>query len=80
MKDKRSIAAPIAIAVLLLLPLLYVGSYCAIVRRDAFIDADHTLRYYRFGRDRSRAVFWPLETLDRRIQPEAWYDPQRQVE
>lgn len=71
--------APLIIAIaLLLLPLLYVGSYCAIVVPGGLIaDPTRSTPYvhptnYRIGDQWSRAIFWPLEQLDRKLRPQAW--------
>jgi hypothetical protein len=78
----RRNAAPIIAAVLLLLPLLYVGSYLAlVVPIGLFVDYSNDpfafepeLSYdrYRYGAARVAIVFWPLEQIDRRIRPEQW--------
>jgi hypothetical protein len=61
--------------VLLLLPVVYVGSYLALRR---------VVGYERFGRYRwvevrykycgqwGNALFWPLEQIDRKVRPGAW--------
>jgi len=73
MKDSRSIFPVFAAALLLLLPVLYVGSYAALVKPYATIHwwsgrADH----YRWGGGRVSRFYWPLEQLDRRLRPRAW--------
>jgi hypothetical protein len=75
-------AAPIVAAVLLLLPVLYVGSFYAMVgkRRNsqyAWIvhdDGAFSPRYapYRFWPRTCEFVFAPLEAMDRRMRPELW--------
>jgi hypothetical protein len=80
--DKRSgNAAWIVAAVLLVLPVVYVGSYLALVephshlvfvRRSAVKQTPRNVSNYRYGDDVSEVVFWPLEQLDRRIRPKAW--------
>jgi hypothetical protein len=73
--------APLIIAiVLLLLPLLYVGSYFAMVVPDGIfigtIKVDYVrqpvISHYRTGGDIAAAVFWPLEQIDRKLRPGAW--------
>lgn len=67
-----------AVIVLLILPVAYVGSYFAIVVPGALIA--QPTRYtpyvhptnYRVGDEWSRAIFWPLEQLDRKLRPQAW--------
>jgi hypothetical protein len=74
MKEKRSCAVSIAIAVLLLLPVLYVGSYLFVVRIDSFAvypNGEIQPRYH-WGGAVSEYVYWPLWTIDRRIRPELW--------
>jgi hypothetical protein len=89
----RRSAAPIIAAVLLLLPVLYVGSYLAlvtpqlrtmtVVHQTPYGQMDE-LRYthYRIGEKTPELVFWPLEQIDRRVRPAAWdwdlWDPRRQ--
>ncbi len=74
--------------VLLLLPVLYVGSYSALVvpEREVRVEMDHigpkpqtlspvyiTFEYpYRFGNEWSAIFFWPLEQIDRKVRPGAW--------
>jgi hypothetical protein len=72
--------------VVLLVPLVYVGSYFALVSPQvlAIITYDRTndpqhpvmgsVRYshYRFGFNLSEQLFWPLEQIDRNVRPEAW--------
>lgn len=68
--------APLIIAiVLLLLPVLYVGSYLALVVPAGFFTArSGTARteYYRVENDSCAQVFWPLEQLDRKLRPGGW--------
>jgi hypothetical protein len=69
-------SAPIIAAILLLLPVLYVGSYLALVvpnGRDFILGArsDH----YRIGGKTAAALFSPLESIDRRLRD--WDDPVR---
>jgi hypothetical protein len=63
---------PLIVAiVLLLLPMLYVGSYFATVRP---VDNHHgyVYQYPRIGSSRGRWIFWPLEQLDRNVRPDNW--------
>ena len=80
-------AAPIIAALFLLLPMLYVGSYFAVVIPEATpmeriyfkpdggmifaIGIDH----YRWGRDRAAWFYWPLEQIDRQLRPKLWEEP-----
>ena len=66
MKD-RSYAAPI-VALILLLPLVYVGSYLAMVVPGAAMP-------YVGGSEAAQRFFWPLEQIDRKLRPSAWNPP-----
>jgi hypothetical protein len=70
-------------AVLLLLPVLYVGSYFALVvpegyLREASVQVTEPtpemffLKHYRFGGKVAARAYWPLEQIDRRLRPGAW--------
>ena len=84
MKESR---APLMIAiVLLVLPLLYVGSYLIAVRSAKEAAAVNLLvlkgespEYYRFGGEWSPRIYRPLEWIDRRLRPGLWaqLDPVR---
>jgi len=72
-------AAPILAVVLLLLPVLYVGSYLALVTPEGAIT--HTFQgnsvrigwhHYRVSGTWIGNVFWPLEQIDRKVRPGAW--------
>jgi hypothetical protein len=74
-------AAPIIAAILLLLPMLYVGSYLALVAPGhaglvpgpAFPDEPQEFVYpYHAGCVVSSSMLWPLEQLDRKLRPWAW--------
>jgi len=80
--------APLIAAItLLLLPLLYVGSYLALVKPPNVppvtlfrINTWGTYPYplqvqtspYRYGGRSAEIVFWPIEQLDRKWRPDAW--------
>jgi hypothetical protein len=77
-------AAPIIAASLLLLPVLYVGSYFFLVSPNrgpvvrTVYGCSLTPGYdvhadYRVG-DLSQ-LYWPVEQADRRLRPQAWVDP-----
>jgi hypothetical protein len=78
MNDRRSNAAPIAIAVLLALPLLYVGSYLALVEVSgvAIANADNEkwawVENYRVGTNAARTIYKPLNWADRQLRPSYW--------
>jgi hypothetical protein len=72
-------AAPIIAAILLLLPVLYVGSYLALVVPGGYAMPDsrrpgvyNVWVYYRWLPPRGGAAFWPLEQIDRKVRPRAW--------
>src|SRR5687767_213380 len=69
--------APIIAAFLLLLPVLYVGSYLALVEPQGILGKKQpgsfsTHHYYRIDNNLVTAIFWPLERLDRKLRPKAW--------
>jgi hypothetical protein len=71
--------APLIIAmVLLLLPVLYVGSYLALVLPPPSISTPYNeilarrWSNYRAGGRFAEIVFWPLEQIDRKLRPGAW--------
>jgi hypothetical protein len=69
--------APLIVAiVLLLLPLLYVGSYLALVVPGGPMSTSGLkLKWpevYRFGSPWTDCIFWPLEQVDRKVRPRAW--------
>jgi hypothetical protein len=73
MRESRPIIPVLAAALLLLLPVLYVGSYAALVKPNATIHwwsnrADH----YRWRPQTASRIYWPLEQVDRRLRPRAW--------
>ncbi len=84
---KRDSRAPLIIGiVLLLLPVLYLGSYLVLVTPKGYwlsvprADGLHgfPVHYWRID-PRAGVVFWPLEQIDRKLRPEAWppTDPAR---
>jgi hypothetical protein len=68
--------APIIAAFLLLLPVLYVGSYLAlVVPNGRIVFPKQGLIYrsnYRADGFWSADFFWPLEQIDRRGRPSEW--------
>jgi hypothetical protein len=83
----RESRAPLIVAlVLLLLPVLYVGSYLALVmpagrivlEADAAGNLYGRTYLYRAGKKYSSVVFWPLEQIDRKVRPGTW-QPQYQT-
>jgi hypothetical protein len=77
MNDRRTNAAPIAIAVLLAVPLLYVGSYFALVEVSdgAILNTDNEWAWvekYRVGTIAARVIYKPLNWVDRQLRPSYW--------
>jgi hypothetical protein len=85
MEEKRSSLAPVVVAVLLALPVLYVGSYMSLVVPEGIVKTAtvrgggtaiyHSDEHYRVsGSLRASAawLFWPLEQVDRHWRPEPW--------
>jgi hypothetical protein len=84
--------APLITAtVLLLLPVLYVGSYLTLVvpasqpvligvyqdQKTSEVIAEEWMdSHYRWGHRIAGLIFWPLEQIDRRVRPGAW-EPER---
>ena len=70
--------APLLAAALLLLPLLYVGSYLALVTPNRWAPAapgdTYALTNYRCGNEWPSRIYWPLEQIDRRLFPQRWID------
>lgn len=79
MEKQSQSRGPLIVAVVLLLLMLYVGSYLAlVVPRGSFalvIEPDGQYwetRNYRCGESVSKSVFWPLEQIDRKLRPGEW--------
>jgi len=73
---KHRVVAPIVAAILLLLPVLYVGSYLALVEpgpRNGWGNARY--RTYRVSDEFCVRFFWPVEQIDKRVRPRAWESP-----
>jgi len=70
--------APIVAAVRLLLPVLYVGSYLALVTPSGYtlnrgyLGTISYPKHYRFAEPWCEKVFWPMEQIDRRLRPTSW--------
>lgn len=61
----RKHAAPLLIVLLLLMPLLYLGSYLVLV-------TPKDVRAYRWNADFAASFFLPLEHADRRVRRRDW--------
>ncbi len=85
----RESRAPLIVAiVLLLLPVLYVGSYFALVVRkphfipnpdgnwicslDGYPTISGQVDHYRIFANHCSTLYWPLEEFDRKLWPDAW--------
>jgi hypothetical protein len=72
--------APIIAAVLLLL-LMYVGSFLALVTPGGYtktisgVTTTISPQSYRWGEPGIARFFWPLEQIDRRVRRKAWDAP-----
>jgi hypothetical protein len=68
--------APIIAAVLLLLPMLYVGGYLALVVPEGGVlkGGESRVTHYRAGDRAASVVFWPLEQIDRKARRRDWDD------
>src|SRR5690348_7177969 len=77
-------AAPIFAALLLLLPLVYLGTYLALVVPSGMTiqrvivhreirTTEVSFETYRFGVEPfAERIFWPLEWIDRKVRTRAW--------
>lgn len=86
MYKQRTYAAPIIAAILLLLPLLYVGVYLALVVPGGVLITGEALpglpppgsyrsdQNYRLGGTITQWIFWPVEQVDRSVRSTEW-DP-----
>jgi hypothetical protein len=70
---------PLIIAVaLLVLPVIYLASYCALVIPPyyqapiAVWGFQPSTANYRYGHGWADRIFWPLEQIDRQVRPRAW--------
>lgn len=62
------------LAGLMLLAVVYFGSYCLMVTPDAMVfdAAGFAKPEYRFGGEVVETLFSPVFALDRRFRPERW--------
>ena len=78
MSDKsQSSGGPVIFAVvLLMLPVLYIGSYLSLVKPEGrrLYDRSGFIRVasYRVDGRLPSQFYWPLEKIDRRVRPQAW--------
>lgn len=78
-KPRANLTPLVTASLLLLLPVLYVWSYFVlVVRRPAMVyvsltyPTQYSADYYRVGGDYAETFYWPLEQIDRKLQPDAW--------
>jgi hypothetical protein len=63
------------VVILLLLPILYVGSYLALVQPGQLYPRTYDSprpSNYRWGSQWAKPFFWPLEQVDRKLRPRKW--------
>ena len=68
-------ATCIIVAILLLL-MLYVGSYLALVVPEGIVlkGGESRITHYRSGDRTATAIFWPIEQVDRKVRWSDWDD------
>jgi hypothetical protein len=71
MEEKRPSLMMVAVVLLLALPMLYVGSYLALVRPEEPLFGP-PVATYRWGGAGSRLLFAPANAVDRHIRPQRW--------
>lgn len=76
MEDKRSSAVWVVVAAVFMLPVLYFGSYLALMQPGSFALGGTFTKYadYRYGGLYAARFFYPAHLLDRRIRPAYWQD------
>lgn len=92
MNEQPHSRAPLIFAIaLLLLPLLYVGSYFVLVLPQGKLLSTPVIgtqfpvpfttyrTHYRWGHKLPTTIFWPLEQTDRNLRPRAWHRNPRTV-
>ena len=78
MDKQRTSTAPLFVAIIALVVvlLLYVGSYLALVNPppDFAFGSRMPNSHYRAGGKWAERIFWPLEQIDRKVRPGAWFN------
>jgi hypothetical protein len=77
MSHQPSSLAPLSVAVLLALPLLYVGSYFALMQRQGYTRLDGRCQrgcVYRVPGKVPKTIYAPANWTDRHVRP-AYWDP-----
>jgi hypothetical protein len=72
MEEKRTSGAWIMVAVLLLLPVLYVGSYMLMLEGPRAVGGPHYWPQYRLDSGYIRDFYSPINKLDRHVRPKYW--------
>jgi hypothetical protein len=77
MEDHRSRIVIVTMLLLVALPVLYIGSYLALVQPSGSFRAtgapgEYAIDYYRAGGAFSATIFWPAEQVDRKVRPKRW--------
>jgi hypothetical protein len=81
MEDKRKVAAPVFVALILLMPFIYMGGYYALIRRSHIVSLDDPFEvgeyseYYEFGNPLAKILFHPMHLLDVKLRPAYWTRP-----
>jgi hypothetical protein len=71
--------APVVITItVLLLLVMYVGSYLALVKPPGKPGLLGRWDYYRAGEPITIYVYYPLELIDRRVRPQKWVLPRKE--
>ena len=75
-KQPQPRAPRIVAVVLLLLLVLYVGSYLALVMPEGIVlkGGESRVAHYRFEDRTAAAIFWPIEQVDRKVRWRDWDD------
>lgn len=83
MSDKCPTAAIIFVAILLALPVIYFGSYYALLVKTTAVFTTKVMNVrvvslpnYRAGGEAAKSFFGPAYHIDRAIRPSYWQDQQ----
>lgn len=74
-QQRKSAVIPLFVAFLLILPLIYLGTYFAnVIPGGVWRNpwSAEGMQYYRVGGRRAEFVYWPLERIDRQLRPSVW--------
>lgn len=83
MSDKRPTGAVVLVAILLALPVVYFGSYYALLVKTTAVFTTKNINVrvvslpsYRAGGEAAKTFFGPAYHIDRAIRPSYWQDQQ----